>query len=354
MSGGGVVHVVVPEGIHDPLHPSGGNTYDLRLCRALGSAGWRARLVEVAGSWPWAGRAGGDALGRVLGAVPDGSTVLIDGLVASSLGTVVVPACRRLQVVLLMHMPLGLHVAEGGLATEGEVLGAAASVITPSAWSRDWLLAAYGLDPARVHVAHPGVDAAPRAAGTPGGSALLCVGAVTHGKGQDVLLAALSRLRDVAWRCTCVGSLSVSPGYAARLRRDARLQRLDDRFVMTGALCRDDLAARYADSDVLVLPSRAETYGMVVTEALSWGLPVIASDVGGVPEALGTAADGTRPGLLAPPADVAALAAALRLWLGDADRRVALREAALDRRAALTRWSETADRVSRVLGEVAA
>ena len=60
---------------------------------------------------------------------------------------------------------------------------------------------------------------------------------------------------------------------------------------------------------------------MVVTEALARGLPVVAAEVGGVPEALGHGADGTRPGVLVPPDDPAALGAALRAWLTDADLR---------------------------------
>ena len=82
-------------------------------------------------------------------------------------------------------------------------------------------------------------------------------------------------------------------------------------------------------------PSRAETYGMVVTEALARGLPVVAADVGGVPEALGHGADGIRPGLLVPPDDPAALGDALRAWLGDAELRQRLRRAARERRASL-------------------
>ena len=89
----------------------------------------------------------------------------------------------------------------------------------------------------------------------------------------------------------------------------------------------------------MVLASRAETYGMVVTEALARGLPVVAAEVGGVPEALGHGADGVRPGLLVPPGDPAALAAALRAWLGDAGLRRRLRRAARERRASLSRWS---------------
>lgn len=349
------IHVVVPDGIWDPLRPSGGNTYDRRVCQALSSAGWSVCVGEVAGAWPWAGRVGRDALDGTLRALPDGSLVLVDGLVASTLPEVMVPACRRLRVVVLMHMPIGAQAdLQRWLGAECEVLRAASSVVTPSTWTKRWLLASYGLDPARVHVAPPGVDAAAPTRGTGDGGRLLCVGAVTPGKGHDLLLAALTHVADLPWRCACVGALSVAPDFVARLEGCARESGLDGRFLLTGPRSGDELAAAYAEADVLVLASRAETYGMVVTEALSRGLPVIAADVGGVSEALGTTDDGTRPGLLAPAGDAAALADTLRLWLTDADRRAALRAAALRRRAGLRGWSETADRVGRVLLEVAA
>ena len=105
----------------------------------------------------------------------------------------------------------------------------------------------------------------------------------------------------------------------------------------------------YAAADLLVLPSRAETYGMVVTEALARGLPVVATDVGGVPEALGHGAEGTRPGLLVPPGDPAALGAALRSWLEDTDLRGRLRRAAWERRATLRGWDATTSVITDVL-----
>jgi len=88
---------------------------------------------------------------------------------------------------------------------------------------------------------------------------------------------------------------------------------------------------------------------MTVTEALAHGLPVIAADVGGLPEALGSAADGTRPGQLIPPGDPAALAAALGDWLGDESRRRRLRAAARQRRSALSGWEQTTREIANAL-----
>ena len=88
---------------------------------------------------------------------------------------------------------------------------------------------------------------------------------------------------------------------------------------------------------------------MVVIEALARGLPVVAAEVGGVTEALGHGADGIRPGLLVAPDDAAALAAALGAWLGDAELRGRLRQAARERREALPRWPATTSVVAGVL-----
>ena len=124
---------------------------------------------------------------------------------------------------------------------------------------------------------------------------------------------------------------------------------LDDRVHLAGPRTGAALQHSYAAADLVVLASRAETYGMVVTEALARGVPVLAADVGGVAEALGHAAHGIRPGLLVPPGDPAALGDALRAWLGDAELRSRLRRAARERRGSLAGWSTTATVIAGVL-----
>jgi glycosyltransferase involved in cell wall biosynthesis len=236
---------------------------------------------------------------------------------------------------------------------EVAALSAASAIVATSEWTRRWLRDHYALPGDRVHVVPPGVDAAEVAAGTPSGGRLLCVGAVTPLKGHDLLLDALATIDDPACRCVCVGALDLDVEFVARLRRLAEDKGLGDRVSFTGPLTDDELDRAYAEADALVLASRAETYGMVVTEALARGLPVIAGEVGGVPEALGHAADGSRPGLLVPPGDPQTLGQTLSCWLGDPRERERLRAAARSRRQRLSDWAQTSRELSAVLSEVA-
>jgi glycosyltransferase involved in cell wall biosynthesis len=345
------VHFVVPDAIDDPARPSGGNAYDRYLCRGLTSIGWSVHEHAVPGFWERPDAASFAALDRVVQLIPDDAVVLLDGLVASTAPEVLVPQARRLRLVVLVHMPLG-HRPAGDWEVrmrESAVLSVAAAIVTTSAWSRRRLLELYPLSADRVHVAEPAVDAATVATGTATGEALLCVAAVTPDKGHDVLLDGLATVTDLSWHCVCVGSLDRDPAFVEALRRRSLAGGLDERVFFAGPRTGADLDRRYAAADLMVLASRAETYGMVVIEALARGLPVVASDVGGLTEALGHGADGIRPGLLVPPDDPAALAAALRAWLGDAELRERLRRAARERRESLSGWSTSTTVIAGVL-----
>jgi glycosyltransferase involved in cell wall biosynthesis len=348
-----VVHVVVPDGIDDPARPSGGNTYDRHLCRELAASGWSVQEHAVRGSWPAPDAASLAALAGVVERIPDHAVALLDGLIASTAPGVLVPQARRLRLVVLVHMPLGHRPPDDEAgdvrARERAVLSAAAAIVTTSAWTRRRLIELYGLPADRMHVAEPGVEAGNLANGTVAGGALLCVAAVTYDKGHDVLLDALERMSDLSWHCTCVGSLDRDPVFVEGVRRRLIDGRLGDRVDFPGPRTGAALDRTYAAADVIVLASRAETYGMVVTEALARGLPVVATEVGGLADALGHDSDGLRPGLLAPPDDPPALAAALRAWLEDAELRGRLRRAARERRQSLSRWSATASVVAGVL-----
>ena len=356
------LHVVVPAGVADPARPSGGNTYDRQVCAGLAALGWSVAQEEVAGRWPRADHPARTALARVLAGIPDGSMVLLDGLVACAVPEVLVPERQRLRLVVLVHLPLGHEPGTGHRtgdctdhrARERAVLHAAVAVVATSRWTRDWLVRTYCLAPDRVRVVPPGVAPSPVVPGCEPGLHLLCVGAVSPPKGHDVLVAALADVADLEWSCRCVGSVAVDPAFATRVTARAGTTGLADRLTLSGPRVGEELDAVYAAADLVLAPSRTETYGMAVTEALARGVPVIGSDVGGLPEALGAPAGGRRPGILVPPGDPAPLAVALHRWLTDAGFRHDLRLGARERRATLDDWSLTTDRLSRVLTEVAA
>lgn len=349
------VHVIVPGSIDDPARPSGGNVFDRRICAGLAALGWSVHEHAVPGDWPRPNAAARTALTNQLTRLADGAVVLVDGLIASAAPDLPVFA-RRMLLLVLVHMPLAQGPDDNGpiRAVEGAVLAAAAAVVATSAWTKSWLLEHYTLPPERIHVVEPGADAAELAPGTARGSELFCVAAVTRAKGQDVLVAALSEIDDLPWSCVCAGAVDLDPEFVSELRSEIVAVGLDDRIRFVGPRTGGDLDAAYAAADVVVVASRAETYGMVVTEALSRGIPVIATASGGVPEALGYGTDGIRPGILVPPGDPSALAGALRDWLGDPDLRARLRRAALQRRGGLSSWSTAARRMSDVLAAAGA
>ncbi|MCE3551617.1 glycosyltransferase family 4 protein [Pseudonocardia sp. RS11V-5] len=338
-----VLAAVLPADVDDPQRPSGGNVYDRRVLARL------AGVQEIAASGTWPAPSPGDraALAASLAALPDGAVVLLDGLVACGVPEVVVPEAGRLRLVVLVHLPLADEAGADPALAEREraVLRSAAAVVATSAWSAGRLAALHGL--AAVPVVTPGADPAPLAPGTDGTS-LLCVGSVTPTKGQDLLVGALARVAARSWRCRLVGPLGRAPGHVSLVRRELEKHGLADRVRLDGPLTGAALDEAYGAADLLVLPSRAEAFGMVVLEALARGIPVLATDVGGVREALGATLSGEMPGLLvAPHAD--ALAAALRDWLDDPALRTRLRGAAHERRRTVPDWAASATALAAIL-----
>jgi glycosyltransferase involved in cell wall biosynthesis len=157
------------------------------------------------------------------------------------------------------------------------------------------------------------------------------------GKGYDVLIAAVATLVDLRWRLTIAGDRTRNPAAAARLDADIEAHGLGDRVTVLGAVSPDRVLKLYSESDVFVLASRFEGYGMVLAEAIAHGLPVVSTKAGAIPD---TVPAGT--GLLVPPDNVVALAQALRRLISNRAERQRL---AMNARAAATQlptWQDSA------------
>jgi glycosyltransferase involved in cell wall biosynthesis len=159
-------------------------------------------------------------------------------------------------------------------------------------------------------------------------------------KDQLTTVEALALVRDMPWTAELAGSLDVDPGYARAVREAVCRHGLQSRVRLSGAVVGEALNRAWAATDVLLLPSRVETWGLVVTEALARGIPAVVSDGTGAQEALGRAADGSLPGAVVPAGSPGAIAAAIRHLLGPG--REDARRAASARRQELRDWPQTA------------
>ena len=142
---------------------------------------------------------------------------------------------------------------------------------------------------------------------------LLCVARIDRQKNQMMLVEALARIPGATVRL--VGPVT-QPDYRAELEARAAQLGVSDRLSFAGALKpgSKELLDEYRRADVFVLPSRHEPFGIVVLEAWAAGLPVVASDVGGLGRLCAA-----HPGaaLTFPPGDLDAMDAALRRVEGD-------------------------------------
>lgn len=136
-----------------------------------------------------------------------------------------------------------------------------------------------------------------------------------------LLADALSRLLDLSWTLEVIGDGS------ARLDVEAALLPLEERVIWAGAIEEIAVAKRLAAADLYVWPAVNEAYGMALLEAQASGLPVVAGASGGVGEIVTPGVTG----ILVPPGDGPAFAAAVRSLLLDPARRTAFSEAALHR-----------------------
>jgi len=254
---------------------------------------------------------------------------------------------------------------------ETEVARGADCIVAATPRDREQIVEHCRADPRRVEVVPPGVDldlfrpVPPATAGAyvghpPGHRMVLFVGRLDPIKGLDTLVRAMAiavdrepSLRGHSCLCIVGGEKVEHPerldAERARIGDLARSLDLDDVLHFVGSVAQDDLPYYYSAAQVVVVPSRYESFGMVALEAMATGAPVIASDVGG----LSTLVRDGRTGFLVPDGDPAALAARLLPILRDSALRQALGRHGMATAEAYG-WPVIAERIDRIYDRVVA
>ncbi len=337
----------------DLATPTGGFGYDRRIIAELSALGWKIDVLDLGSGFPWPTAHTRATASARLAALPRQYPIVVDGLAFGVLPDAAEMLRQSHRLVALVHHPLAL---ETGLnadecahlrASEHAALACAHHVIASSATTKRILAADYDVASERLSVVEPGTDKRfTHGRVREGVVALLSVGAVVPRKGYDVLVAALAKIQRLPWRLAIVGDCTRSVATVSQLRAEIARHRLEERIILRGVVTADELASLYACSDIFVLPSRFEGYGMAFTEAIAYGLPVVATRAGALSESVPLNA-----GVLVPVDDADALAHAVRTLIEEPRERDRL--AAGARAATFPSWGEQGARFARVLAAFA-
>ncbi|SON57613.1 D-inositol 3-phosphate glycosyltransferase [Hartmannibacter diazotrophicus] len=327
---------------------SGGYGYDRKLIEGLRAIGWTVTHLALPDGFPLPDASTRRAAAEHLNALPDGTSILIDGLAFSAMPEEMAELGQRTRLTALIHHPLGLETGLDEetstrlLADERAALRHARHVIVTSPETARTLAADFAVEPNRITVAVPGTEPGPRATGGNHPPHIVTVASLIPRKGHDMLVAALATLSDLNWRSSFVGSSTLDPAWAEKIRAMVAASGLEGRIAILDQ--RQDVRALMADADIFCLPSRYEGYGMAFAEAMSQGLPIVGCRAGAVPDVVTPDA-----GILVEPEDIPALAAALRTMLTDEPLRRRYAEGAFASGRQLPGWNTTAGIVAGVL-----
>ena len=328
----------------DLTTPTGGYRYDRRIIQELRRLGWQVDVLDLGDGFPFPNVAQRATALMVLSAVPGDCPIVLDGLAFGALpeaGCASIPHAAYRAGAPTTCSGICLDTAQASVFRESEraALAAAARVVVTSEATGRIVIADYSVQSQRISVVRPGNDPVPPARGSNDNIVrLLSVGSVVPDKGYDLLIAAVAMIADLPWRLTIAGDRTRNLAAAARLDADISAHGLGDRVTVLGAVPPERVSELYLASDLFVLASRFEGYGMALTEAIVHGLPVVSTMAGAIPD---TIPAGT--GLLVPPNDVGAFARALRRLISD---RIERQRLAMNARAAATQfpsWQNSAE-----------
>jgi glycosyltransferase involved in cell wall biosynthesis len=324
--------------------PTGGYAYDRRMIAELKTLRWNIDVIDLGEGFPHVDAQRRAAACATLAAIPQHRPIVIDGLAFGVLPEAAALLRARNPLIALVHHPLALESglskteAEAFCASERAALAQAHRTVVTSPSTARLLTSDYDVPADRITVAQPGCDPAAPAKGSSDGIVrLLSVGSLVPRKGHDVLIAALATLSDLPWRLTIAGDAERDFATAAAVKKQITLAGLTERITLAGAVAPARLSKLYQDSDLFVLASRFEGYGMAYAEAIAHGLPVIGTTAGAIPETLPN-----DIAILVPPDNAESLAHALRDLIASTGARRRMAAAARAAASRLPTWRDSA------------
>jgi glycosyltransferase involved in cell wall biosynthesis len=334
--------------------PTGGYRYDKEIINAWKASGIDVELISLEGNYPFPSEQDKANALKAIEKFPDAKVAVVDGLLGGASPEFMQALSKIMPVTALIHHPLCLengldeNTAQNLKVSEQKGLEFVSQIITTSPATTKTVSQLFGVESTKTHTVLPGVKRTQVSKGSQSETVhLLCVGSVIERKGHKFLLHSLSRLKDLNWRLDCYGSTEFDTKLFDELQSFVKAENMSEKVAFHGAVSDEMIEAAYTTSDVFVLPSLFEGYGMVYAEAIVRGLPIIASTAGAIPDTVPQTC-----GILVEPENTNMLTQALEQMISNEHLRNNYRQGAMTAAEDFPTWQGSATQFRELLKDM--
>ena len=262
--------------------------YDKKIIEGLKNKGHKVALYRLADDFPFPSDKSLKHCQEVVKSIPKSEPIIIDSLAFGIIPSVIKKVSTTNPIIGLIHLPLSADpnysAYQRTLITsqEMEAFKLATKFIVTSEYTLEVLLN-LGIEKHKINLVIPGIDNFPQKKKYPEiPTKLLSIANLCRSKDHAILVRALTALKDKNWVLDCYGNLDLDREYLADFQSMIRKNHLQNKILIHGTISGQELSDAYLNADLFVHPSEFETYGMALAEALSHGIPVIATTGGGI------------------------------------------------------------------------
>jgi glycosyltransferase involved in cell wall biosynthesis len=276
------LYFIIPGNIHSL---TGGYLYDMKMIRGLEEQGYDVPIIGIDEPLTCLAAIEGYCRSQFI-KLPPGTCVVIDSLVLGLLHKLVREFSDRLNIVGLIHLPVTYNILSYKMKLADYEINAmmdASSLIVTGRFMVQ-LLGDAGIPSEKITIVEPGTERYPRKRTykkLP--TELLCISNYSAIKAQHVLVQALEKIRHMDWSLNLYGNMQRDERYVASLRSYILRKNLEGRILLHDTIPHDQISAAFLQSDLFILPSLFESFGMVLAESLAHGIPVVTTVAGNIP-----------------------------------------------------------------------
>ena len=333
---------------------TGGYYYLSRILQELPKFGWTGTPLSLGNGFPTPSLEVLANAEKLIRSSLSNIPILADCLAWGTMNQCAQQLSGSHKIIPLVHHPLcletGLSKAESKNLFNKEklVLSVSQKIVTTSPDTSDCLQELFLVPKSKITIAVPGTDSANLAKGRYDNKiGLISVGSVTPRKGYDRLISSLKLLEHLSWHLDIVGDLTLDSKYANSIIKQIKQLNLNHKITVHGALSKADLDKLYFQSDIFVLATLYEGYGMAFTEAMIRGIPIVTTGEGAVISTVSKEA-----GFVVGTTDLPQFTSTLSTLITNSSLREKYQIGAIKTGKKLPSWNDTAEKIGTVLDSI--